>query len=356
MKNIKTTEAITLHNNCVIKIKFSYPEDAVIGKLVVFVNGSGPNTYENKRRWVDGTIFNYHDLFADEFNKRGIAYCSYNTRGVDMGDSPPLYAEINDDGYKTYLPSNSVKDIESIIDFLKQKHEFKNAKIYLLGWSEGTIIAPLAALNNKTKADALLLAGYCNENLKDILIYQLHGNAELTLWRKVFDFDKKGYIAKEDFEIDRYKVRQELFGNADFEDLDTDHDGEITAADAAVRSIPHLNNMLGAIEANDDEWLKNNHGVRLTAGWFNEHFALKPNKEILPLLDLPIFIFQGEYDAMCAASYARDIEAKFHTLNKTNLTVNIYDDHDHDLNYLSFPVRHEISPGIQAIFDTAEKL
>lgn len=356
MSILNRIEAIKLHDNCVIKFKYSYPENTLVEKLVIYVNGSGPNTYENKRQWIDGTTFNYHDLFINEFNKRGIAYCSYNTRGVDMGENPPLYAEINDDEYKTYLPSNSVKDIESIITYLKQKDEFKNAKIYLLGWSEGTIIAPLVALNNNVKVDALLLAGYCNENLKDVLVYQLQGNSEFTLWRRLFDYDKKGYITKDDFETDKYNARKALFGDAAFEDLDANHDGILTVEDAGARSIPHLNDMLKAIENNDDEWLKNNHGVRLTSGWFKEHFNLKPNKEILPLLDLPIFIFQGEYDTMCTKKYAENIRQKFDELNKTNLTVYIFNDHDHDLNYHLFHVTKEVPLGIRTIINTVENL
>ena len=321
-----------MHDDCLIKIKYSYPEDSLIEKLVVFVNGSGPNTYENRRQWVDGTIFNYHDLFIEEFNKRGIAYCSYNTRGVNMGAHPPLYADINDQEYKTYLPSNSVKDLETIINHLRQKNIFKNVKIYLLGWSEGTIIGPIVALNNCVKIDALLLAGYCNENLKDIL------------------------ITKDDFMADTYNVRKELLADASFEELDANGDGRITAEDAGVRTLSHLSNMLRAIETSNDEWLKNNHGIRLTTGWFNEHFNLKPNKEILPLLDLPIFIFQGEYDAMCSKHYAEDIKREFKKLGKTNLTVSIFDDHDHDLNYHLLPARNEVSVGIQAIFNTAYDL
>ncbi|NLC16456.1 MAG: hypothetical protein GX756_01050 [Clostridiales bacterium] len=147
----------------------------------------------------------------------------------------------------------------------------------------------MVALNNNVKVDALLLAGYCNENLKDVLVYQLQGNSEFTLWSRLFDYDKKGYIIKDDFETDKYNARKALFGDAAFEDLDANHDGILTVEDAGARSIPHLNDMLKAIENNDDEWLKNNHGVWLTYGWCKEHFNLKPNKEILPLLDLPIF-------------------------------------------------------------------
>lgn len=55
--------------------------------LVVFVHGTGPNTYLNKRK-IGNLEFNYYDLFAEEFNKRGIGFFTYNRRGVEIGDTP----------------------------------------------------------------------------------------------------------------------------------------------------------------------------------------------------------------------------------------------------------------------------
>lgn len=222
----------------------------------------------------------------------------------------------------------------------------------MLGWSEGTIIAPLAALNTKTRIHALLLAGYCNENLRDTLTWQLSGNTVFMLWSRAFDADRKGYISREDWEADKLQARQSLFGDQSFDDIDSNGDGRIDIRDAAVISLPHLENMLKAIDDNDDEWLKNNHGIRLTSAWFQEHFALRPTKDVLPLLDLPLFIFQGEMDSSCPAFYAEDIRRRFDELGKTNLTVRIYPNHDHDLNYTNFLINHEISQGIAAIWET----
>jgi hypothetical protein len=179
MKNI---ENVTAYDGYNFKIKINDPGENFCEKLIINVPGSGANTYDNTRKWPDGKTFNYHDLFADEFCKRGIAYCSYNTRGVDMGNEEPLFADINDNEYKKYLPSNSIKDIEAIVLHLKNQNKYKNSRIFLLGGSEGTIIAPLVALNNNVRIDGLLLFGYCNENLKDTLTWQLSGNSELIYW------------------------------------------------------------------------------------------------------------------------------------------------------------------------------
>jgi hypothetical protein len=59
---------------------------------------------------------------------------------------------------------------------------------------------------------------------------------------------------------------------------------------------------------------------------------------------------------MCPVFYTEDIKKKFDELGKSNLTVNIFEKHDHDLNYALFPMRNEISKGLTSIFDTADKL
>ncbi|MBQ0092234.1 MAG: hypothetical protein KBS45_02755 [Clostridiales bacterium] len=350
-------ETIPLYDGCETKVKYSYPDNLPVDKLVIYVNGSGQSTYDNKRKNPNGGFFNYHDFFRNEFVSDNIAYCSYNTRGVEMGDSEPLFASINEDEYKKYKPLNTVRDIESIIRYLTDLPEFQNAKIILLGWSEGTIIAPLVAFRRISKVDALLLAGYCNENMKDVLIWQLSGNASDINLRKLFDKNNKGYISKEDFETADEKVKT-LFRGLPFETFDRNSDGRLDVSDFASLQKPYLDEVLNAISRNDDEWLKNNFGAPLilTSGWFNEHFSLEPTKNILPQLDLPIYIFQGTDDANCSVQYAYDIKETFEKVGKTNLCVNIFDNHDHDLNFMEWLLNGTIPAGIKCIFDTVDAI
>lgn len=337
-----------------LQVKLSMPDD-MANKLVVFVNGSGPNTYDIKRQLPDGTFYYYHDLFAKEFTSRVVAYCRYSTRGVTESDNPPFFININEEEYRTYLPHNSVSDVESIITYLAN-NGYGHCSVHLLGWSEGTIFAPLVALNSKVKVNSLLLAGYCNENLRDTLIWQLSGNSMFMQCRRVLDYDKKGYISKEDFDEDRYKVREYFFGDMDFEKADEDGDGVLTVKDFESNSMKHLQGMLNAINNNDDEWLKNNHGVTLTSGWFKEHFELEANKNILPNLALQIHIFSGEYDTMTPQFYALNIKDIFDQSGKHNLTVHCFDNHDHDLNYIYCILKNNLSEGIEAIFDAVDKM
>lgn len=146
------------------------PEDGNADKLVVYINGSGPNTYDNKRQLGDGTLFTYFDLFRDECTARDIAFFSYNTRGVRVSGEPPVFFEVDDVSYRQYTPHASVKDCVAIVAFLTRQKGLKGAKVILLGWSEGTQVAPLVSL--RTQIDGLVLCGYLHDDMMDILDWQ----------------------------------------------------------------------------------------------------------------------------------------------------------------------------------------
>lgn len=352
-------DKVTLYDGSVTKIKYSYSDNLPVDKLVVYVNGSGQNTYDNKRMNHKGGFFNYHDYFRNEFLSHGIAYCSYNTRGIDLGDTAPLFITTDENEYKKYLPLNSVKDVEAIVNYLTGLPEFQSAKVFLLGWSEGTVIAPLVALNKKVRVDALLLAGYENVNLKDTLIWQLNGNSSYINIKKYFDKEKRGYFTRNDFEAADPKITKALFGDLTFDCIDVNSDGKIDVFDFAAHQKPYLDLLLDAISKNDDDFFKTkyiNPIIRLTSGWFNQHFTLAPNKDILPILELPIYIFHGEDDGSCPVEYAEDIRNDFIKSGKTNLFVNIFADHDHDLNFGYWLYSGTIPPGIACIFNTVYQI
>ena len=43
-------DTVSLYDGSVTKIKYSYSDNAPVDKLVIYVNGSGQNTYDNKRK------------------------------------------------------------------------------------------------------------------------------------------------------------------------------------------------------------------------------------------------------------------------------------------------------------------
>jgi len=325
--------------------------------LVVFVHGTGPNTYLNKRK-IGNVEFNYYDLFAEEFNKRGIGFFTYNRRGVEIGDNPPYYDKIDSTKYSKYLPLTEAEDIEAIISQLKNDKRFTNSKIALLSASEGTIIASMVADRKVEKVDALLLFGYANDNLFDIIKWQYSGKASIINLRKYFDVNRDNLISKSEYEsTDSIALlgRSRVMRNAPFESLNSVKDSILDYRDFAQMTTPYFENLLKMIETDNNSWIWKNY-FRITSGWLKQHFQLEANKTRLLRIDIPIYIFHGIDDGNVPVEGVYDIQSRFRQANKTNLRCFIFEGHNHDLNYLDWPFEQKISAGLNSIFDTSEHL
>lgn len=348
---------IKLFDGEVLTGKLDLPSDtASVKRLVIYVHGTGPGTYLDHRKMRSGE-FNYFDLFADEFTKRGTAFFAYNKRGVEIGDTPPYYDKVDREKYKKCLPSIEVKDIASVIQFLKLDKRLKKAKVILLGWSEGTIVASLVAEKNKS-VDALLLAGYANDNLFEVIKWQNSGESSMRAIGKYFDTNNDHAISREEYESsDKVpaKMRAALFKDAPFEQLDANKDNRITAEDFGILNRVRYNMILNAVEKQDDDWIWNNY-FRITTAWLKEHFELEPNKTRLLRSNIPIYIFHGEDDINVPVEGVYDLQERFAKNHKSNLQCFIFKDHDHDLNYLDWPTKKTISDGIKKIFEISDTL
>lgn len=359
--------AVSLSDAEIVKIKLSDgevltgkldlpSENTAIKRLVIYIHGTGPGTYLDHRKMRAGE-FNYFDLFADEFTKRGTAFFAYSKRGVEIGDAPPYYDKVDREKYKKCVPSVEVNDIGSVIQFLKSDKRLKGAKVILLGWSEGTIVASLVAEKNKS-VDALLLAGYANDNLFEVIKWQNSGESSMRAIGKYFDKNNDHAISKEEYESSDTtpaKMRTALFKDAPFDQLDVNKDNKITAEDFGLLNHARYNMILNAVEKQDDDWIWNNY-FRVTTAWLKEHFALEPNKARLLRANIPIYIFHGEDDINVPVEGVYDLNERFAKNHKTNLQYFVFKGHDHDLNYLDWPAKKTISEGIKKIFEISDTI
>jgi hypothetical protein len=333
------------------------PAGTALKQLVVFIAGTGPNTYLDHRK-VGQVEFNYFDLFVQEFNKRGAAFFAYNRRGVELGDEPPFYDRIDKEKYKKYLPKAESRDIGTVLAHLKKDPRLKDAKVILLGWSEGTMLAAMAAEDKKNPIDALFLAGYANDNLSDIIKWQLTGGSSMVNVGRYFDADHDGAITREEYESSAPApayMRANMLQNAKFDDLNVNKDDRIDSEDFKIINAPKYAAVLKAIESGDDAWIWANF-FRVTTTWLKEYFALEANKTRLMRIDIPIFIFHGEEDASTPAAGVLDIKSRFDAAGKTNLQAFLFKGHDHDLNYLAWPLRKSLSEGLVKMFEVAGSL
>ncbi len=335
--------------------KLDLPEGAQsVSTLVIFVPGTGPNTYDNKRK--TGTIeFNYYDLFAQELAKRQVGFFRYNTRGVEEGSEPPTYDTINREEYKKYTPQNQAQDIEVMITELKKNEKLKNAKIVLLGWSEGTIIAPLVAERNNVEISSLMLAGYCNEKMQDIIEWQLSGESSMIFYCQYFDTNLDGIVTKEEFKADPYGITKSVLGGVKFKDLDINKDNKLSSADFYSLLTESRERILKAIEQNDGDWIWNNY-YHITTEWLSGHAKLEANKDRLPKLAIPVNIFHGVSDQNVPVKGVYNIFDAYKANGKTNLNAFIFINNNHDLNYQMYPMNGMISAGLRQIFDECAKV
>lgn len=328
-----------------------------IKELVVFVHGTGPNTYLNHRKFGK-TEFNYFDLFATEFTKRGIAFFTYNRRGVSLGNKPPYYDSIDSEKYKKYLPSIEPDDLATVINQLRKQKRLKKTKVVLLGWSEGTILAAMMAEQRKTKIDAIFLAGYCNGTVIDAIKWQYSGSSSMQNIREYFDTNDDMQISQAEYESENEKAsmfRKKGFKDAKFADLDVNKDNNITREDFGIIAQPRLKAIMDAYEKGDQEWIWKNY-FRVTIDWLKEHDHLEPNSSRLLRIKIPIFIFHGDGDANVPLEGALDIQKRFEKEGKSNLQLFTFRNHDHNLNYAEWPQKQVISEGISKIFEVAEKI
>ena len=112
--------------------------------VAILISGSGP---QNR----DAEFFN-HKWFlvlSDYLTNNGIAVLRYDERGI--GESEGVF--------KTATTIDLASDVEAAITYLKTRKDIDTSKIGLLGHSEGGVIAPIVASQNKSTAFIVLFAG-----------------------------------------------------------------------------------------------------------------------------------------------------------------------------------------------------
>lgn len=329
---------------------------ARIRTLVIYVHGTGPSTYLN-RRGTKQFAFNYFDNFADEFNKRGIAFFSYNKRGMGLAEEPP-FETVDRVKFKRVVPSVEVRDLATFIKSLRSDKRLKKARVILLGWSEGTILAAMAAEDRRNKIHALFLAGYVHDNMTEVIKWQNSGGSAMVNLRAAFDADKDGTISRAEYESTEKNVadyRTRRLQNAKFEQIDIDKDDAITIKDFGLIQAPRYKLITDAIAKGDEEWIWKNY-FRVSIDWLREHDKLEANKTRLLRLKLPIYVFHGESDANCRSDAVAELRASFDRAGKRNLSEFVFPGHDHDLNFAEWITKKTISPGITRMFETADQL
>jgi uncharacterized protein len=99
--------------------------------FVIFVHGSSPHDYDENI----GPNKPFKDI-ADGLAKDGIASLRYNKRTFQYPETALKYSNLED---------VAAQDVGFAIDFIKQHDSLKNSAVYILGHSQGGMLAPYIA-------------------------------------------------------------------------------------------------------------------------------------------------------------------------------------------------------------------
>lgn len=153
-------------NNIKLAGTLTLPNGVKNPPVVILISGSGP---QNRNEEIKA--FNHRPflVLSDYLTKNGIAVLRYDDRGV--GESEGTQSNATSADFAT--------DVEAAVTFLKTRKDVDTKKIGLMGHSEGGLIAPMVASNNKEIAFIVLLAGPGVDG-GDVLISQTEKAGELS--------------------------------------------------------------------------------------------------------------------------------------------------------------------------------
>ena len=122
----------------------TFPKEGNNFAAAVLITGSGPQNRDEELLGHKPFL-----VLSDHLTRNGYAVLRFDDRGVGESEGD----------FKSATTEDFAKDVLAAVEYLKTRKEIDHKKIGLIGHSEGGIIAPMAAIQNKEIAFIILLAG-----------------------------------------------------------------------------------------------------------------------------------------------------------------------------------------------------
>ena len=224
---------------------------------VVTITGSGPQDRDEYIPLVPG--YRPFRQLADTLGRHGIAVLRYDDRGT--GESGGTFAGSTS--------ADFASDVASAVRWLRARPEIDPARIFLVGHSEGGLIAPMVAADDPRLAGIVLLAGPARNGL-DIIKFQ------------------QRFAIEHDSSLTSAARR----------------DSAITAANTAVNDM-----------ARQDKWM----------AFFFTYDPIPTAKRV----KVPTFIVQGGTDQQVTPEQADMLAAALKAGGNTNVSVRVFPERNH---------------------------
>lgn len=294
---------IAAHANWALQGKLAVPENyGPKTPVVVLIHGSGPLDMDGS---LPGSITAtgkrtaiFKDI-SDSLVNSGFAVFRYNKRGVlgwNVESERPIVEETV---YAANTVDDLVRDIVTVLRYLRSEPRFLNQPVILLGHSEGTMLAPLAALS--TEVNGLVLLGAMARRL-DVIIHYQGVTRSLDWCSSILDKNNDGFIIPEE-------AAQEPRLHLDFTLMDADEDGRLSMTE--IKSVLENQHQADLEELNSNPW-------------FLSHVKAEPNSRVLPEFPGPILILQGEEDRQTPMQEVKLLEAALHDSGHPDHTIRTF--------------------------------
>jgi pimeloyl-ACP methyl ester carboxylesterase len=299
---------------------------------VFHLHGAGPRTYDHAIQYRDAAgqvrVYRYYDFYARELARRGIAFFRISKRGCTS--EPSGRPVVDRTVFSKATPTVLLDDYARGLEALRARPEIDARRIVLSGASEGTRLAPELALRTPQGIAGLALSGYAADNQRDIVVWQ----NTIGPWRgiqRLFPAAADGILTRAEYDT-AVSADPALSARVPFAAVDADANGAVTADEMAGVVRPRLDAILKAVEDRNDDLIWEA-VVNLSSAYLLDGWDGPPNYRRLLEIDIPIAIFHGTLDGTTRVEGVREADAVFRAAGKTNLVVQIYPEHDHDLNW-----------------------
>ena len=241
------------------------PQKKEKSSAVILIAGSGPNDR-------DETIFGHKPFWvlADYLSRNGIAVLRYDKRGVEKSGGE----------YFTATTQDFADDAEAALNYLKSRKEIDSSSIGLIGHSEGGIIAPMIASQNKDVKFLVLMAGLGVSGI------------ELSLAQNQFAFNKASLSDKEKDSLN--EILKKVFTS-------TDNWTEYVGSEAERSALKNELNILWQNlpmkirgQVSKETFIEKT-TANIATPWFRHFLKVKP-PIYLQKLSIPVLAINGEKD------------------------------------------------------------
>lgn len=240
----------------------SIPDSAGTFPAVVLIAGSGPQDR-------DETVFGHKPflVIADYLTRNGFVVLRYDKRGI--GQSKGDHARATTQDFAT--------DASAAIEYLRTRKEVDKSATGLIGHSEGGVIAPMIASENRNIKFIVLLAGTGEKGIETIMEQNRLGLEPLNM-------------EPENTERSLKMIRNMFESLSEWQGTEADR----TALRDKLSQLWEQYPLLVKLELKKDAYVRNQFNA-MSSPWFRQFLQLNP-ADYLQKVKCPVLALNGEKD------------------------------------------------------------